>query len=194
MNVNALSFHRVTHIALFVHCNPEYIQCMWNVLFALRKTLVDILFGIEKWNVKPPDVAKRYIDEIEHAQFFHAAISVKHPCHTVGRWTGHLLSTSSHVCIDLRGFIAAPPPYHVCGSDCKCRISHSGIPPLFMTHSGCLFAAFLGHRWCCGWAWTQSVPFSSQSGSECSFAQLSFSMGLTAAQVCWQLDKHYQVS
>lgn len=63
--------------------------------------------------MKPPDVAKRYIDEIEHAQFFHAAISVKHPWHTVGRWTGHLLSTSSHVCIDLRGFIAAPPTMSV---------------------------------------------------------------------------------
>lgn len=84
-----------------------YVRCAFH---SIRKILVDILFGIEKWNVKPPDVAKRYIDEIEHAQFFHAAISVKHPWHTVGRWTGHLLSTSSHVCIDLRGFIAAPPP------------------------------------------------------------------------------------
>lgn len=37
---------------------------VFNVLFALRKILVDILFGIEKWNVKLPDVTTRYIDEI----------------------------------------------------------------------------------------------------------------------------------
>lgn len=38
-----------------------YVKCAFH---SIRKTLVDILFGIEKWNVKPPDVAKRYIDEI----------------------------------------------------------------------------------------------------------------------------------
>lgn len=28
-----------------------------NVLFTLRKTPVDILLDIEKWNVEPPDIA-----------------------------------------------------------------------------------------------------------------------------------------
>lgn len=130
--------------------------------------------------------SKKVQDEVLHAQFCAAAISIKHPRLEIRRWAGaFVLHLHFHICIDLRFHSCPPPTTPVVltapvGSIIQGSLNSHDSPRLFV-------CSILGHRWCCGWAWTQSVPFFSKAGSECSFAQLSFSMGLTAALVFWKL-------
>lgn len=136
------------HIAPFVHCKPEYIQCAWKCAFYSKENTC--WYSPWHWEVECGTTwySTWYIDEIEHAQFCDAAISIYEICLAHSRQSGRC--------------ICSPPPFpylYWLKRFRRCLPTMSVVltenvgsmpkdPSTFVTHSGYLFAAFLGHRWC----------------------------------------------